>query len=90
MSSGLNDSLRSVNGGSYVWVEQPDTGGGHVILSVPVQLYLNSGSNSITFGAGQSSESTSVSFLLHLIQHLSSRLRVFADYAADLDRIIVY
>ena len=48
--------LRSVNGGSPVWVDQPDTGGGHVILSVPVKLTLNSGSNTITFGAGQSSE----------------------------------
>ncbi|TBU32365.1 galactan 1,3-beta-galactosidase [Dichomitus squalens] len=56
----------SVNGGSPVWVEQPNTGGGSVVLSVPVQLTLNSGSNTITFGAGQS------------------------NYAADLDKIIVY
>ncbi|KAI0341845.1 Arabinanase/levansucrase/invertase [Trametopsis cervina] len=56
----------SVNGGSSVLVDQPDTGGGHVVLSVPVKLTLNGGSNSITFGSGQS------------------------NYAADLDKIIVY
>ena len=47
----------SVNGGTPVWVDQPSTGGGHVIISVPVQLHLNSGSNNITFSAGQTSES---------------------------------
>ncbi|RDB28978.1 hypothetical protein Hypma_015121 [Hypsizygus marmoreus] len=56
----------SVNGGSQVLVDQPNTGGGHVILSVPVKLTLRSGANSLTFGSGQS------------------------NYAADLDRIIVY
>ncbi|KAM5539007.1 hypothetical protein V8D89_007230 [Ganoderma adspersum] len=56
----------SVNGGSPVWIDQPSTGGGHVILSVPVKLNLNSGANTITFSAGQS------------------------NYAADLDKIIVY
>ncbi|KAF5377239.1 hypothetical protein D9615_006357 [Tricholomella constricta] len=56
----------SVNGGASVVVDQPNTGGGHVILSVPVKLTLRSGANSITFGAGQS------------------------NYAADLDKIIVY
>ncbi|KAF9014777.1 galactan 1,3-beta-galactosidase [Hymenopellis radicata] len=56
----------SVNGGSSVVVDQPDTGGGHVILSVPVQLTLRSGSNTLTFAAGQS------------------------NYAADLDKIIIY
>ncbi|KDQ54900.1 carbohydrate-binding module family 35 protein [Jaapia argillacea MUCL 33604] len=44
----------SVNGGPTTLVDQPDTGGGHVILSVPVKLTLNSGSNSITFGSNQS------------------------------------
>lgn len=44
----------SVNGGQSVLVDQPDTGGGHVILSVPVKLTLKSGSNTITFGANQS------------------------------------
>ncbi|KAF9258587.1 galactan 1,3-beta-galactosidase [Marasmius fiardii PR-910] len=44
----------SVNGGASVLVDQPNTGGGHVILSVPVKLNLRSGSNSITFSAGQS------------------------------------
>ncbi|KAK0500638.1 galactan 1,3-beta-galactosidase [Armillaria luteobubalina] len=43
----------SVNGGTGVYVDQPDTGSGHVILSVPVQLTLRSGSNSLTFGSGQ-------------------------------------
>ena len=47
---------RSVNGGSAVTIDQPSTGGGHVIISVPVQLNLRSGSNTITFGAGQSSK----------------------------------
>ncbi|KNZ78141.1 hypothetical protein J132_01666 [Termitomyces sp. J132] len=56
----------SVNGGALVLVDQPNTGGGHVILSVPVKLNLRSGANSITFSAGQS------------------------NYAADLDKIIVY
>ncbi|KAF8917563.1 galactan 1,3-beta-galactosidase [Mucidula mucida] len=56
----------SVNGGSSVVVDQPDTGGGQVILSVPVQLTLRSGSNTLTFASGQS------------------------NYAADLDKIIVY
>ncbi|GLB36530.1 putative glycosyl hydrolases family 43 [Lyophyllum shimeji] len=56
----------SVNGAASVLVDQPNTGGGHVILSVPVKLNLRSGANSITFGAGQS------------------------NYAADLDKIIVY
>ncbi|THH21295.1 hypothetical protein EW146_g239 [Bondarzewia mesenterica] len=44
----------SVNGGATVLVDQPDTGGGHVILSVPVKLSLSSGSNNLTFGSGQS------------------------------------
>jgi hypothetical protein len=45
----------SVNGGAAVSVDQPDTGSGHTILSVPVKLNLNSGSNTLVFGAGQSS-----------------------------------
>ncbi|KAF8203725.1 Arabinanase/levansucrase/invertase [Pholiota molesta] len=56
----------SVNGGASVLVDQPNTGGGHVVLSVPIQLNLRSGANSITFSADQ------------------------ANYAADLDKIIVY
>ncbi|KAJ7601682.1 galactan 1,3-beta-galactosidase [Mycena polygramma] len=43
----------SVNGGASVLVDQPNTGGGHVILSVPVKVSLKSGSNTITIGAGQ-------------------------------------
>ncbi|KAI0705850.1 glycosyl hydrolase [Cytidiella melzeri] len=56
----------SVNGGPSVLVDQPDSGGGQVVISVPVKVNLNNGANSITFGAGQS------------------------NYAADLDKIIVY
>ena len=50
------DVETSVNGGSSVVVDQPNTGGGHVVFSVPVQVHLNEGSNNVTFGAGQSSE----------------------------------
>ncbi|KAI0637093.1 galactan 1,3-beta-galactosidase [Trametes polyzona] len=56
----------SVNGGSSITLDQPNTGGGGVVLSIPVQLNLRSGSNTITFSSGQS------------------------NYAADLDKIIVY
>lgn len=56
----------SVNGGAAVVLDQPNTGGGHVILSVPVKLTLKNGSNSITFASGQT------------------------NYAADLDKIVVY
>ncbi|KAI0079984.1 galactan 1,3-beta-galactosidase [Panus rudis PR-1116 ss-1] len=44
----------SVNGGGTTLVDQPDTGGGHVILSVPIKVTLRNGANSITFGSGQS------------------------------------
>ncbi|EPT03669.1 hypothetical protein FOMPIDRAFT_49235 [Fomitopsis schrenkii] len=44
----------SVNGGASVVVDQPNTGGGHVVFSVPVQVHLNEGSNTVTFGADQS------------------------------------
>ncbi|KAJ7630472.1 galactan 1,3-beta-galactosidase [Roridomyces roridus] len=60
------NSTVSVNGGASVVVQQPNTGGGQIVLSVPLSLNLKSGSNTITFGAGQS------------------------NYAADLDKIIVY
>ncbi|TFK57697.1 galactan 1,3-beta-galactosidase [Heliocybe sulcata] len=43
----------SVNGGATTLVDQPDTGGGSVVLSVPVKLNLRSGSNTITFGSNQ-------------------------------------
>lgn len=56
----------SANGGASVVVDQPDSGGGGVVISVPVKLNLKNGANSITFGAGQS------------------------NYAADLDKIIVF
>ncbi|KAL1749134.1 glycoside hydrolase family 43 and carbohydrate-binding module family 35 protein [Schizophyllum fasciatum] len=40
----------SVNGGNPVTVDQPDSGGGTVVVSVPVQLNLKSGANTLTFG----------------------------------------
>lgn len=46
----------SANGGASVVVDQPDSGGGGVVISVPVKLNLKNGANSITFGAGQSSK----------------------------------
>ncbi|KAF9056450.1 galactan 1,3-beta-galactosidase [Panaeolus papilionaceus] len=49
------DTTISVNGGASVVVDQPNTGGGHVILSVPVKLNLRSGANSITVSANQNS-----------------------------------
>nr|GAT43613.1 galactan 1,3-beta-galactosidase [Mycena chlorophos] len=48
------NSTVSVNGGTPIVMQQPSTGGGLVILSVPIKLNLKSGSNTITFGAGQS------------------------------------
>ncbi|KAF9473188.1 galactan 1,3-beta-galactosidase [Pholiota conissans] len=64
--SAWRNTTVSVNGGASVLVDQPNTGGGHVLLSVPVQLNLRSGANSVTFSSNQ------------------------ANYAADLDKIIVY
>ena len=64
-------------------VDQPNTGGGNVLLSVPVKLDLRSGSNSLTFGAGQSSKCINVGAE-------NSGLIVVPDYAADLDKIVVY
>ncbi|KAF8973856.1 galactan 1,3-beta-galactosidase [Flammula alnicola] len=43
----------SVNGGASILVDQPNTGGGHVLLSVPVKLNLQNGANSITVSANQ-------------------------------------
>ncbi|THH33891.1 hypothetical protein EUX98_g297 [Antrodiella citrinella] len=43
----------SVNNAPSILVDQPDTGGGQVILSVPVQVQLNNGANTIVFGANQ-------------------------------------
>ncbi|TFK76713.1 galactan 1,3-beta-galactosidase [Pluteus cervinus] len=56
----------SVNGGTPVLVDQPNTGGGGVVLSVPVKLNLRSGANTLAFSVSQN------------------------NYAADLDKIIVY
>ncbi|PPR00261.1 hypothetical protein CVT24_005009 [Panaeolus cyanescens] len=51
--SSWRNTTVSVNGGASVLVDQPNTGGGHVILSVPVKLNLRSGANSITISANQ-------------------------------------
>ena len=56
MLSSFGGFIYSVNGGSTILVDQPNTGGGHVILSVPVKLNLNNGANSITFSINQDSE----------------------------------
>ena len=56
MLSSFGGFMCSVNGGSTILVDQPNTGGGHVILSVPVKLNLNNGANSITFSINQDSE----------------------------------
>ncbi|KAJ3761558.1 galactan 1,3-beta-galactosidase [Lentinula raphanica] len=56
----------SVNGGANVVIQQPSSGGGHVIQSVPVKVNLKNGANVLTFSNGQ------------------------ANFAGDLDKIIVY
>lgn len=67
-------------------VDQPNTGGGHVMLSVPVKLTLRSGANTVTIGSGQTSKSSlKIYFLV-----LSSLTFLSTDYAADLDKIVVY
>lgn len=83
----VNSSHRrfSVNGGSTVLVDQPDTGGGHVVLSVPVQLTLKSGTNSITIGSGQSSKS-----VMFFTCPFLTKCPITKAYAADLDKIVVY
>ncbi|KAJ4485534.1 Arabinanase/levansucrase/invertase [Lentinula aciculospora] len=45
----------SVNGGANVVVQQPSSGGGHVIQSVPVKVTLKNGANTLTFSSGQAS-----------------------------------
>lgn len=82
------DVVLSVNGGPSVLVDQPDSGGGNVVISVPVKLNLNNGANSITFGSGQSSEFPGTPFTRH--GHPQKVETVLSDYAADLDKIIVY
>ncbi|VDB94873.1 unnamed protein product [Peniophora sp. CBMAI 1063] len=52
--SSWRNTTVSVNGGTPVTVVQPSTYNGQVTLSVPVRVHLNSGSNTLTFGAGQS------------------------------------
>ncbi|KZT12579.1 carbohydrate-binding module family 35 protein [Laetiporus sulphureus 93-53] len=52
--SSWRNTTVSVNGGSSVVVDQPETGGGNVIFSIPVELYLEEGTNTILIGAGQS------------------------------------
>ena len=44
-----------MNGGSPIVLDQPNTGSGRTVLSVPVFLNLRSGSNSIMFSANQNS-----------------------------------
>ena len=82
--SGWRNTTISVNGGSAVRVDQPNTGGGGVVLSVPVKIFLRSGVNSVTIGAGQSSEFSQLRRPTLLISPIA------ADYAADLDKIVVY
>ncbi|KAF5392556.1 hypothetical protein D9757_002173 [Collybiopsis confluens] len=45
----------SANGGANVIVQQPSSGGGHVIQSVPVKVNLKSGANTLVFSSGQAS-----------------------------------
>ncbi|KAF7789531.1 hypothetical protein EIP86_000477 [Pleurotus ostreatoroseus] len=80
----------SVNGGPTVLVDQPDTGGGNVILSMPVQLTLNSGSNSLTFGSVQSTTPPPRPPLKQPLKLELTHPAPSADYAGDLDKIIVY
>lgn len=74
----------SANGGPSILVDQPNTGGAQTVISVPVLLNLRSGANSITIGASQSSKI----FVPGLLKVSLNRLD--ADYAADLDKIVVY
>lgn len=64
-------------------MDQPDTGGGSVVLSVPVKLQLQEGANTLTFSIDQNS-----AFASQLLCHVESDNR--QDYAGDLDKIIVY
>lgn len=76
-------TIDSVNGGPSVLVDQPNTGGGHVILSIPVKLTLRNGPNALLFSANQKS--------MCLSDHSSSLTHFFSlAYAGDLDKIIVY
>lgn len=43
----------TVNGGSQVLIDQPDSGGGSVVLSVPIKLPLRAGANTLVFAANQ-------------------------------------
>ncbi|KAJ3734450.1 galactan 1,3-beta-galactosidase [Lentinula guzmanii] len=45
----------SINGGANVVIQQPSSGGGHVIQSVPVKVNLKDGANTLTFSSGQAS-----------------------------------
>lgn len=53
--SSWRNTTVSVNGGSQILVDQPNTGGGGVVLSVPVKLNLRSGANTLAFSVGQNS-----------------------------------
>jgi hypothetical protein len=65
----------SVNGGPAVILDQPDTGSGQTVLSVPIKLQLNNGANSVTFGANQASESEIAPVVGKLLFSPRSRLR---------------
>jgi len=52
--STFRNTTISVNGGADIVLDQPNTGGGHVLLSIPVKLNLRSGTNSLVFSANQS------------------------------------
>lgn len=47
-------------------VDQPNTGSGNTILSVPVKLNLRNGANTLVFGGGQSSTFSPRLLLLNL------------------------
>jgi len=46
----------SVNGGSQVLIQQPDTGSSSNPIAVPVKLNLQNGGNTLVFASGQNSE----------------------------------
>lgn len=85
--------MASVNGGPTVLVDQPDSGGGGVVISVPVKVNLNNGANSMTFGSGQTSECRSSRASSDRQAPVTRARRAetrYADYAGDLDKIIVF
>jgi hypothetical protein len=49
----------SVNGGTAVPFQAPPSGGGHVVLSIPVKLTLKSGANTLRLGSSGTSRVSS-------------------------------